>query len=83
MPDDDAEVDAHDDEDEEDQPEAKLGALGLLTMVPVGATPGSMQLVRPLDDGWIELKRLVDHFWAASGLGHRGSVNPSLALDGP
>jgi hypothetical protein len=42
-----------------------------------------MQLVRPLDDGWIELKRLVDHFWAASGLGHRGSVNPSLALDGP
>lgn len=45
-------------------------------MIPVGAAPRPMQLVRPLDGNWIELKGLVDHLRVASGLGHRGSVNP-------
>ena len=45
-------------------------------MIPVGAAPRPMQLVRPLDGNWIELEGLVDHLWVASGLGHRWSVVP-------
>jgi hypothetical protein len=44
--------------------------------VSVDAAPRSMQLIRPLDGDWIEVKRLVDHFRAASRLGHTRSVVP-------
>ena len=45
-------------------------------MIPVGAAPRPMQLVRPLDGNWIELEGLVDHLRVASGLGHTGSLVP-------
>ena len=70
MPDDDAQVDARRYEREEHEPEAKLCALRLPLVVPTSATPGSMQLVRALNGGWIELQRLIDHLRTASRLGH-------------
>jgi len=82
VPDDDAEVDADGDEAEEDEPEAKLGALGLLSMVAMGAPPRSMQLVRPLDGDRIELERLVHHFRVPGRLGHMESLNPLLVVQG-
>ena len=82
MPDDDAEVDAQNNEAEQDEPEAKVRALGLVFTVPVGAAPRSMQLVRPLNGDRIELQRLVDHFRTSSRLGHVGSLNGLLAVAG-
>ena len=82
MPDDDAEVDADAYEAEEHEPEAKSGALGLLLTMAVRAPPRSMQLVRPLDGDRIELERLVHHFRVPGRLGHTGSLNPLLVVQG-
>ncbi len=82
VPDDDAEVDADSDEAEEDEPEAKSGALGLLSTVTVGTPPRSMQFVRPLDGDRIELERLVHHFRVPGRLGHMGSLNGGLVFHG-
>jgi hypothetical protein len=80
VPDDDAQVDARRHEDEKDEPEAKLSALRLPLAIPVGAAPGSMQPVRPLDRNRIELQRLIDHLRAAGRLGHARSINALASL---
>ena len=58
VPDDEAQVDARRDEREKHEPEAELRALRLAATVAVDAAAGSMQLIRALDSGRIELQRL-------------------------
>src|SRR5262249_48643024 len=70
VPDDDAQVDAHGDEDDEHDPEPELGAFRLASLLAMHAATGSMELVRALDSSRIELQRFVDQFRAASRLGH-------------